>query len=134
MSQAYPCEWCPKSYGTAIDRSQRPHERHAHPKRRNQKRREAAEVPAAGPGRTSIIWTPEETVLLIELNERFKGNRHINMNILEFLPRKTRKQISDKRVYLELVGPWQLEHDVDIELQPASVSRNVDTIVDSNNR
>jgi hypothetical protein len=105
----------------------------AHPERRNQKRREAAEAPAAGPERTSIIWTPEETALLIELNERFKGNRHININNLEFLPGKTRKQISDKRIHLGLVGTWQLKHDVDIELQPASVSRNVDTM-DSKNR
>jgi len=100
MPHAFRCERCQRSFGTAIGRSQ--HERHAHPELRNQKRREAAEAPTRGPGRTPTVWTPEESALLIELNERFQGNYNINMKILEFLPGKTRKQISDKRAHLGL--------------------------------
>jgi hypothetical protein len=58
---------------------------------------------------TPTVCTPENMAFLVELNERFKDNRHINIKILEFLPRK---QISDKCVHLGSVKTRQLAPEV----------------------
>jgi len=111
----FQCELCPDIFGTAIGRSQ--HERHAHPELRNRRRQEAAETPAGRPGRTLTMWTQEETDLLLTLDRRFQEDWRIK--ILEFLPRKTRKQISDKHVHLGLTNRTApMTNDNDLEPSP----------------
>lgn len=94
----YKCGACQESFDTETGRSQ--HERHRHPDVRNRKRKEDAEKHTGRPGRTPSVWTEEEVAQLKVLNERFKNERHINVRIQEFLPNKTNKQISDKRILL----------------------------------
>lgn len=107
------CEACAESFDTKIGRSQ--HERHRHPLLRNRKRREAAENPGGQPGRKPSVWTEEETALLIRLNDKFKDERFINVKIAEFMPNKTRKQISDKRLHLQSYQKRKAEEEQEKE-------------------
>lgn len=86
---------CELSFDTQIGLSQ--HERHAHPKTRNCKRKEKAEKPHGTPGRRKYVWTQEETNMLRRLNERYKDARFPNKELQRCFPDKTLKQISDKR-------------------------------------
>jgi len=80
---------------------------------------EGAETPAGGPGRTPTVWMQEETDLLLTFNRRFRGDRRINIKVLEFLSGKTRKQINDKRVHLGLTNRTApMVDDNDVEPPP----------------
>jgi len=99
----FQCEPCLDSFGIAIDRYE--HERQAHTRNSGTGAAKAKKWPRpGGPGRTPTVWTQEETDLLLILDRPFQGDRRINMKILEFLPGKTRKQISDKHVHLGLTN------------------------------
>jgi hypothetical protein len=49
---------------------------------------------AKGHGKT---WTKDETDLMLQLEQRYKGEGHVANKMLAHLPRKTNKQIRDKR-------------------------------------
>lgn len=99
------CDICGRKFRSR--RGLATHERHQHPVVRNEKRsaaqQQTKEAIKAPRGRyNSSRWSKEEIELLIELNDRYQGERWINMLIQKHFPNKTFKQISDKRKGLRL--------------------------------
>lgn len=94
---------CDFTFNTQVGLSQ--HERHNHPKLRNQKRianvaKERAEKEVArrnqGIG-SNKVWTPQEIEALIALNDYHRGSRCINKDIALDMDRKTSEQVKEKR-------------------------------------
>lgn len=88
------CGLCGETFARAVGLSQ--HERHRHPRERNDRRAQQLRREGA-PGRRAYRWTEEETERLSRLCEEYRGVRNINKELLPHFPGKTRKQISDKR-------------------------------------
>jgi len=119
MPQASAWEQCPKCLASQYAA---PSTKGTHT--RNLGNKQVEKQPKRGPGRTPTVWTTEELALLIESNDRFQGNRIINMKILEFLLGKTRRKISDKRAHMELArtGARRVALETDTSSQVAPVS------------
>lgn len=96
--KAFQCELCNDRFDT--QRGLSTHERHDHPRLRNEKRhatstsRDTTQVRNRPRG---AIWTTEETDLLKILELRFRNFKQINAEIAKIITSKTAKQISDKR-------------------------------------
>ena len=134
-SADYACEVCQERFQAKRGLGQ--HIRHRHPDLANQKRidaveadierkrrarREEAAARASGPPsrqsdkpKKGILWTPEETDLLVALNIKYHGERYINKAIEKEMNGKTSKQISDKRRAMGLI-------DSDPKSKPARAS------------
>ncbi|XP_064366568.1 uncharacterized protein LOC135328147 [Dromaius novaehollandiae] len=108
------CEECNREFKTKSGLSQ--HKRLVHPLLRNKERIEASRPKGKEiRGMHKSCWTEEETVLLIELEKKYKNERFVNKLIGEHLPTKTAKQISDKRRQLAAgaktsASPRKAEH------------------------
>ena len=95
------CDECGRRFKTK--RGLATHERSQHPIVRNNKR-VAAQNAAAQPKQKSIyaqrgnsLWSEEEFALLIELDQKYQGQKRINTLIQPHFPGKTFRQISEKR-------------------------------------
>lgn len=120
------CEVCQRGFSTKIGLGQ--HKRLAHPLVRNLER-----IVASHPKETSArgahkkLQTEEEEALLSQLVVKYGGNKNINKLIVEHIPSKTAKQISDKRCLLvkcpSNVVPSEIEGDPNVgrEEPPQSV-------------
>jgi hypothetical protein len=58
--------------------------------------------------RSTELWSDEELRILKEIEERYAGNRFINLKIAGHLPLKSNKKVSNKRAQLRVC---QIGHD-----------------------
>ena len=91
------CGLCSQAFKTQRGLSQ--HERLVHPVERNKKREKAAtsgqrQGPRKGFGK---VWVKEELDIMVRLENSLEGHPHIAMQMMEHLPKKSLKQIRDKR-------------------------------------
>lgn len=91
----FQCTHCDRTFSTQIGLSQ--HERHEHPRVRNEQRQAQANRPRRVNVRPNPLWSEEETALLITLDRRFRNSRYPNVEIQAYLPNKTYRQIGEKR-------------------------------------
>ena len=99
----FQCDQCSQSFATQVGLSQ--HERHNHPKARNEKRRSEAKSQENAPRRKQgppSVLSEEELRQLKRLARIHRGKRNINVLIAAELPNKTNEQVSDKRKQIDL--------------------------------
>ncbi|KAL0098730.1 hypothetical protein PUN28_020686 [Cardiocondyla obscurior] len=95
VTDALQCAECAEAFPTQRGLSQ--HKRHRHPNKRNEERTAQAQMEKADVPRIGISFTPEDILLMYQLERIYKGDPKITQKMTEHLKTKTLKQISDKR-------------------------------------
>ena len=102
----FKCPYCPRSF--VSQRGLSTHKRIRHLQEQVDERQAALGIaepePAPTPNTTgeTELWTAEEMKILVEMEERYASSRNINLLIASHLPRKTNKQVSNKRAQLRI--------------------------------